>query len=253
MKMVLLRVGVDSGSGGIQGPLFPDGSFDFVPIPDNSGYGLRTYGNTLGVKGVPLSEYFPKGRQNAIHGQSMHVDPEFETFTYGDPTAPKAGLRRLQRGDMLVFYAGLSGWGYECEPALYLVGYFMVEWAGLATDLPWHELKKRCGKNFHVMHDELYRQQRERLVLVQGGPGSRLLTRAHCISAISCNKMGQPLKVLSPSAQKIFGDFDGRISIQRSPPRWVHETHVNKAKTFWSLWSSFVPADCEFSIRLCRF
>lgn len=232
MNVVLLRVGVDSGSGGIQGPLFADGSFEFVPIPDNSGYGMRTYGNTSGLKGLPFSEYFPKGRQNAIHGQSMHVDPEFETFTYGDPTSPKAGLRRLQRGDMLVFYAGLSGWDHHCEPALYLVGYFVVEWAGLATDIPAHELLKRCGKNFHVMHEELFREQQKRLVLVQGGFGSRLLARAHCISAMSRNSKGQPLKVLSPEAQKIFGDFDGRISIQRSPPRWVHQSYVHQAKTF---------------------
>ena len=29
-QVSLLRVGVDSGCGGIQGPLFDDGSFDFV-------------------------------------------------------------------------------------------------------------------------------------------------------------------------------------------------------------------------------
>src|SRR5437868_5489971 len=110
MKMALLRVGIDSGSGGIQGPLFADGSFEFVPIPDNSGYGLRTYGNTQGTKGKPLVMYFPQKRQAAMHGQAMHVDPEFETFTYGDPTPPKAGLRDLATGDILVFYAGLQGW-----------------------------------------------------------------------------------------------------------------------------------------------
>ena len=34
---VPLCVGVDAGCGGIQGPLFEDGSFDFVCIPDNKG------------------------------------------------------------------------------------------------------------------------------------------------------------------------------------------------------------------------
>jgi hypothetical protein len=33
-QVVLLRVGVDAGCGGIQGPLFADGTFDFVCIPD---------------------------------------------------------------------------------------------------------------------------------------------------------------------------------------------------------------------------
>lgn len=232
MNIVLLRVGVDSGSGGIQGPVFADGSFELVPIPDNSGCGICTYGNTCGLKGAPFAEYFPASRRSAIHGQSMHVDPEFETFTYGDPTSPKAGLRRLQRGDMLAFYAGLSGWDHACDPALYLIGYFVVEWAGLATDLPEEELQERCGKNFHVMHDELYRKQRDRLVLVKGGNGSRLLRRAHCINTMSQNKAGQPLKVLSPEAQDVFGSFGGRISIQRSTPRWVLPCHLERAKTF---------------------
>lgn len=86
MNVVLLRVGVDSGSGGIQGPLFDDGSFELIPIPDGSGVGLRTYGNTQGVKGLPYSAYFPASRRNTVEGQAMHVDPEFASFTYGEAT-----------------------------------------------------------------------------------------------------------------------------------------------------------------------
>lgn len=232
MNIVLLRVGIDAGSGGIQGPLFSDGSFELMPIPDNSGFGVRTYGNTAGRTGNKFSDFFPVGRRAAMHAQPMHVDPEFDTFTYGDPTSPKAGLRRLLPGDILAFYAGLSGWDHQCAPALYLVGYFVVNWAGLATDLSNQEIGEKCGANFHVIHDELYREQRDRLVLVKGGDGSRLLSRAHCISAMSQDKAGQPLKVLSPGAQEVFGDFGGRISIQRSPPRWVLPSHIERAKTF---------------------
>lgn len=232
MNVVLLRVGVDSGSAGIQGPLFEDGSFELVPIPDGSGVGLQTYGNTRGIKGVPYSAYFPASRWAAVESQAMHVDPEFTSFTYGDPTPPKAGLRRLQKGDLLVFYAGLSGWDHERAPALYIVGYFVVEWAGRATDLPEDELRQRCGGNFHVRHDELFQKQKSRLVLVQGGMGSRLLKKAVCISAMSTNSAGQPIKVLSQAAQEIFGDFNGKISIQRSPPRWVPPAHIEKARAY---------------------
>ena len=31
MKTVLIRVGIDSGCGGIQGPLFQDGTFEYIP------------------------------------------------------------------------------------------------------------------------------------------------------------------------------------------------------------------------------
>ncbi len=36
MKAVMLRIGIDSGCGGIQGPLFHDGSFEFIPVPKYS-------------------------------------------------------------------------------------------------------------------------------------------------------------------------------------------------------------------------
>jgi hypothetical protein len=230
--MVLLRVGIDSGSGKLQGPLFADGSFEFVPIPDKFSEGVHTYGNTLGRKGAPLVTYFPRHRHGAMQDQCMHLDPEFETFTYGDPTSPKASLRTLQPGDMLVFYAGLEGWDHKSEPALYLVGYFVVSWAGLATELPEDEIRRRCGRNFHVRYEAVFRSQRDRLVLVQGGPGSRLLEKAHCISTMSTDKAGQPLKVLSQEARAVFGDFGGKVSIQRSPPRWVDAQNVPAAKAF---------------------
>lgn len=37
MKVALLRVGIDSGSGGMDGPLFADGTFEYLPIPDSTG------------------------------------------------------------------------------------------------------------------------------------------------------------------------------------------------------------------------
>src|SRR5262245_49729486 len=50
-QVVLLRVGIDSGCGGIQGPLFDDGSFEFVCISDNHRVSAHTYGNMLGRDG----------------------------------------------------------------------------------------------------------------------------------------------------------------------------------------------------------
>lgn len=41
--------------------------------------------------------------------------------------------------------------------------------------------------------------------------------------------IANPLKVLSPKMQKVFGDFGGQNSIQRSPPRWVEPGFVDKA------------------------
>lgn len=234
-QVVLLRVGIDSGCGGIQGPLFEDGFFDFVCIPDNHRVSAHTYGNMVGRDGRPLVGYFPESRRKDMAGQHVHVDPEFQTFTYGDPTPPKRSLRHLGPGDILVFYCGLQewdvdgGWNRNHRPALYLAGYFEVVLAGMARDLDERVLQTEFANNFHVRYPALFRKQMDDLVLVKGGPGSRLFHKAHQISAEGQDRAGSPLKVLSPKMQKVFGDFGGHISIQRSPPRWVEPRFVDKA------------------------
>ncbi len=231
MQVVLLRVGIDTGSGGILGPLFGDGSFEYVPIPDRRGIDKRTYGNTRGRRGRRMIDYFPEGRRATMSGQSIHFDPEFRTFTYGDPTRPKASLKRLNGGSVLVFYAGLKGWDLACRPALYIIGYFEVSRAGLATSFTRAELRP-FRNNFHVMHAGLFKQQKHSLVLVKGGTGSRLLEKAVKISSLGKDKAGHSLHRLSPHMQRIFGNFDGHTGIQRSPPRWVASEFTERAAGF---------------------
>src|SRR5258708_2064809 len=66
MKVVLLRVGIDSGCGGMQGPIFKDKSFDFVPIDSDRHRLGRTYGNLVGRHKRKLIEYFPERVQNRM-------------------------------------------------------------------------------------------------------------------------------------------------------------------------------------------
>lgn len=235
MQVVLLRVGIDTGSGGILGPLFRDGSFEYIPIPDNfrgTGVDRRTYGNTRGRAGQRMADYFPDARRERLFHQSVHLDPEFETFTYGDPTRPKASLRRLSEGSLLVFYAGLRGWDFDCPPALYIIGYFEVARAGLATSFSEAELTRLFRGNFHVMHEEVFEDQKDRLVLVKGSANSRLLKKAVKISSVGTDRSGRPLYKLAPAMQEVFGDFNGNTSIQRSPPRWVAPKFTRLATRF---------------------
>jgi hypothetical protein len=170
--------------------------------------------------------------------QTVHVDPEWETFTYGDPTPPKRSLRNLKPGDFLVFYCGLqewdteSGWNLLHRPALYVVGYFDVALAGMAGDFEKRVLTTEFENNFHFRYPAVFKQQKADLVLVKGGSGSRMFRKAHRISAEGKDRAGKPLKILSPKMQKVFGDFGGHVSIQRSPPRWVESRFVDKATGF---------------------
>jgi hypothetical protein len=237
-QVVLLRVGVDAGCGGIQGPLFEDGTFEFICIPDNHGVSAHTYGNMLGRDGKPFAGYFAESRRTVMAKQHVHHDPEWETFTYGDPTTPKRSLRELRPGDFLVFYCGLqewnatTGWRSDRRPALYLAGYFEVALAGMATDFDQKVLRAEFANNFHVRYPTVFRRQKHDLVLVKGGTRSRLFRRAERISAEGRDRVGKPLKVLSPKMQKVFGDFGGHVSIQRSPPRWVEPEFVDRAIGF---------------------
>jgi hypothetical protein len=234
-----MRVGIDTGAGGIHGPLFADGSFEYIPIPDRfggTGVDSRTYGTVPGAKGTLLIEYFPPRLRDKRRNQSIHFDPEFETFTYGDPSALKSRLTRLQQGDLLVLYAGLEGWDFHCDPALYVIGFFVVSCAGLPGELAkllgkaWHRSFER---NFHVRHPDVFEKQKDRLVLVKGDEAkSRLLSKAVRISEVGNDRSGRSIQVLSREMCKNFGDFEGHVSIQRSPPRWILPAFVGKAAEF---------------------
>src|SRR5574340_95386 len=110
-KVLCLRVGIELGCGGTLGPIFPDGTFEYVPIPESpQNVGPRSvyYRDLPARSGAMLAQYVPRRSREA----AAHYDPEFESFTYGDPTPKKrAQLLRLNDGDLLVFYAGLRAAG----------------------------------------------------------------------------------------------------------------------------------------------
>lgn len=233
MKIALLRVGIDSGSGGIQGPLFRDNSFEYIPIPDSSGEDPRRYGNTEGRHGQKLIAYFPPGKQDKRRNCSIHFDPEFKTFTYGDPHRAKWKFCEFKKGDLLVFYAGLQGWGGQASPpALYIIGYFVVSKAVRACNFTDTEIRREFGNNAHVCNHQRYKRDKPNLVIVKGGKDSRLLKKAVKISTMGVNRVGKPIKVLSPEMRWIFGDWNGRVAIERNSTRWIKPEYLSTAANF---------------------
>ena len=117
---------MDLGFGAL-GPLFADGSFEYIPIPENP---EKASSRTLMFSQIPIrsngtaEQFLPK----RYRASPAHYDPEFETFTYGDPTKNKRGqLLRLTQGDILIFYAGLRPPEQQQGSRLYLIGYFTVK------------------------------------------------------------------------------------------------------------------------------
>ncbi|MFB6148464.1 MAG: hypothetical protein ABEJ48_02260 [Halobacteriales archaeon] len=136
VRAVAINVGANTNEPGFRGPIYPDGRFEFVPIPEPepTREPVPTYGDlTFGFDIPPEVAETP-----------VHLDPEFagigpcERYTYGDPYPVKAGpLLDLDAGDHVYFYATLSTHGdperewITPEWGTYLIGRFVLKWSPL--------------------------------------------------------------------------------------------------------------------------
>jgi len=158
MKGLLVRVGIDQAYGGWNAPVdHRSGRFTYVPIPEGPQVkfhpGLeRPFSECIPaleryVRACDLTEAdlrFPSD----LLDQAMHLDPDFETLTYGDDGGRRgAGILALGSGDLLAFYAGLRPIG-PCEHKLIygLIGLYVVEQVVQLTTIP----QSRWGENAHT-------------------------------------------------------------------------------------------------------
>ena len=190
-RAIAINVGANTNLPGVRGPIYPDGRFEYLPIPERepTRESVPTYADLDARLGFDVPERFLD--------LPVHLDPAFaeyplcSTYTYGDEHGVKAGpLSKLDPGDVLYFYATLDfhgdpdaavdwvvpGWG------AYLIGEFRVEqvvtgeaYEGLASDA-----RERFATNAHVRRDPF-----DAKVLVAGSDDSELYDRAVPLSAPS--------------------------------------------------------------------
>jgi len=153
-QVVIINVGANVSHGSLRSPLFRDHTFEFVPISEGYVDGLPRFSSYKSKCGRPPEDFIPKGYLN----QAMHDDPEFETYTYGDSPEnnPRAAnLRRLVRGDSILFLARLvewnevDGWGLA---GFYLVGELVLDRVVRRSELVADpELARPVSHNAHVI------------------------------------------------------------------------------------------------------
>lgn len=131
MKAIAINIGANTNAPGFRGPVYPDGTFEYIPIPESGATRVQvpTY------EELDLDVSIP----DDVSDVPVHLDPEFaeysccDRYTYGDEHGVKAGpLSTLETGDYLLFYATLTQVG---EPApwqppewgAYVIGGFQVE------------------------------------------------------------------------------------------------------------------------------
>ena len=234
MKALLLRVGIDKGCGGCLAPIFKDGSFEYIPIPEERATGEdRVFGNLDGRHTKSLVDFLPK----RLHNRVPHLDPEFETFTYGDPTPVKSRqLARLVPGDLLVFYAGLEPENRGDRGRVYIIGYFTLAQTcdfNKIAESEHQPFLQRLRNNAHIKMKTLD----DGLVVSEGEPSeSVLLPKALPFG----DSRSHVLRDLWP----IVGY---RGSILRAVGHWVSTDHIQRLKSYLD---SGVPSLVEDSHRL---
>lgn len=170
-RAVAVNVGANTNEPGVRGPVFPDGSAEFVPIPETEPT-TRT---------PPTYQDFDLVTEVPDPTRPVHLDPEFagypccDRYTYGDPWGVKARpLLDLTVGDYVFFYATLEpigsahpdwvtdGWG------AYLIGAFRLKRDPISNDeyttLSGEE-RRAVASNAHVRRDPF-----DAAVLVLGDP-----------------------------------------------------------------------------------
>lgn len=175
-RAVAINVGANSTLPGIRGRLWPDGTFEYIPIPERE------------PTDTPVPRYadLPVDVPSDLEDVPVHLDPSFaeypccEAYTYGDEHGVKAGpLSALEAGDIVWFYASLepvSGGPTWAPPdwGAFVIGQFSlavdpVDPSDLSTLSP--ALRERCKTNAHFKRSD----PDASVILLGDADGSHLL------------------------------------------------------------------------------
>jgi hypothetical protein len=201
---VLLNVASNSGHLNGRGRIFPDGSFEYLPIPEDQP--TRVTVPTYRSLGYPHVKY---------PDLPVHLDPEFTSCTYGHITrgfGDISSLLRLGHEDTLFFYATLQsreGW------ATYMIGYFQQLTIIDCRHKGYDDVLSLRERGFHN-NAHLKRENPEVDLLIHGGAGSKRLSRAFPLSRAATPRS------LDPSLTNLLFTSTGK-TVQSGSPwfRWT--------------------------------
>jgi hypothetical protein len=187
MRSVAINVGANTNEPGFRGPIFGNGEFEYVPIPESA--------QTREDAAVPTyADLDLSVDTSGVADTPVHLDPTFagihdcERYTYGDPHGVKARpLLDLDAGDYVFFYATLST-ADDCDDWIapewgtYLIGHFRLERDPLSADA-YHAAsdaeRTLFSNNAHVKRDPFDAE----VLLYGDGAGSDLYDRAIPLSS----------------------------------------------------------------------
>lgn len=206
-KIFLVNVG-SNASHNFTSPIFRDGTFEFLPIPETPILGgeyvvrYRDFRSHYDPE-KDLLKYIPESLWNI----SAHADPEFDTFTYGDncELSPRAAsLKQIGMSDYLFFITRLENWDDDAAKGTY--GFYMIGFLEVdallkdVTEMPEPHAIACFGRNAHIKRGFSDRRLWDRFWVISGSKFSRRFDRA--------------VPVTREIANQVFFAADG------SPWRW---------------------------------
>ena len=243
-KIYIVNVGVNAkykSKYGLISPIFKDGTFEFIPIKENSkisGDHILKYRDLKCYNSDDkLIKYFPNNKREELRDYYVHNDPEFETFTYGDMIDPKnprsSNLQNIEKGDFLFFITSLSkyreGYFLRDSAAFYFIGYLEIDKLII-------EEKDLLTKKDEISNNAHYRWYIDNLIkvgeflIVKGSEKSKLfkypfkITRIFCDSCLR-DKDGKKFDWrLNQTENQIIGSYTrtvrGFINKEKDPELW---------------------------------
>ena len=166
MAVVLVGVGADSTNTNPVPSINPDGTYDYIPIPESTlTVESRAYGNLELKHQDGTAAHHIEGIRpfdtdgdwirdhDIIREHPFHFDPDFEALTFGDSRKGTGSTLadKLEKGDGIGFYTGLEG--PHSHLHRYIYGFFTVnevaDLSGLEKDT-FHEQLRQFPENAHA-------------------------------------------------------------------------------------------------------
>jgi len=246
-RIFVVNVGTNA-SHAFTSPIFADRSFEFLPIPE-----IDNIPPPNGLKYADLRSFYdPSNDLNRFIperflSKTVHNDPEFDTFTYGDncDVNPRASaLKKVKRGDILLFIARLQHWADRVPTnnfGFYFIGFLHVNRIlGSVKEKPSESGLERFSVNAHVRMGMFDISKWNSFWVFGGSSWSRRFSYAVPVTKEICN---QVFRSADGSRWKWGGPNGGRSDLQvigsyTRSCRYVIDqengNHVERSRKLWN-------------------
>jgi len=195
-EIIIINVGANKNHSGLISPLYEDGSFLFMPIPEEGKESDAKKDLFPGCTTLPTYRDFIKDQKvwhyisDRYLEKRVHNDPEFGTFTYGDnpetiAIGRAANLKnylRKDEGDLLFFFAGLTSIKNSKKTDnyhFYFIGFFEIcDKLERVTQMPTRDELKKFGQNAHIKRGQANPDFFNKFWVWKGSSNSQLFSKA---------------------------------------------------------------------------